>query len=127
MAQTARIVPSSCSCTEGRRATVPPGAFSPSIHLNTILNSQEQNSRPKAQSLGVCVAEEDKEKRTHPIPHRYQTSSRILSIGEVGYDDYVLYNVCCSSDMMIFTFSCYSNYRRPWVVEEEQGQGDLSE
>ena len=44
VAQTARIVPSSCSCTEGRRATVPPGAFSPSIHLSTILNSQEQNS-----------------------------------------------------------------------------------
>ena len=33
VAQTARMVPSSCSCTEGRRATVPPGAFSPSIHL----------------------------------------------------------------------------------------------
>ena len=35
VAQTARMVPSSCSCTEGRRATVPPGAFSPSIHLNS--------------------------------------------------------------------------------------------
>jgi len=37
VAQTARIVPSSCSCTEGRRATVPPGAFSPSIHLFMLL------------------------------------------------------------------------------------------
>ena len=36
VAHTAKMVPSSCSCTEGSRATVPPGAFSPSIHLTRL-------------------------------------------------------------------------------------------
>ena len=37
VAHTAKMVPSSCSCTEGSRATVPPGAFSPSIHLKRLI------------------------------------------------------------------------------------------
>ena len=36
VAHTAKMVPSSCSCTEGSQATVPPGALSPSIHLHKL-------------------------------------------------------------------------------------------
>ena len=43
VAQTARMVPSSCSCTEGSLETVPPGAFSPSIHLDVDNVLTEQN------------------------------------------------------------------------------------
>lgn len=43
VAHTARMVPSSCSCTPGSLATVPPGAASPSIHLARL--PRESSSR----------------------------------------------------------------------------------
>ena len=86
VAQTARMVPSSCSCTEGSLETVPPGAFSPSIHLDVDNVLTGQNPTQWLNKAWLAVTKR---------------------------------HVIC-------TFSYYSDYHRPWVAEEEQGQGDLS-